>query len=87
MLNSSIRDIAFDPIAFEQERDQIFARTEEDWSSQKYSRYSADYSDGEFDGKLGFEPSIERWGSSADYKQGYLSGIEEKYNDRFNQLI
>ena len=87
MLNSSIRDIAFDPIEFEAEREKIFFQTEKIVCSSKYSQYSPDYSDGEFDGKLGFEPSWEKWGSSADYKRGYLSGIEEKYNDKFAQLI
>ena len=81
-----VKNQSFDPIAFEQERARIFEQTEKSFSSQKYSNYSPDFSDGEWDAKLGYEPSLEKW-ASANYKRGYLAGIEEKYDDLFAQLI
>ena len=66
--------------------DAAFPPTEKSFSSEKYSSYSPEYADGEWDAKMSFEPSAENW-ISADYQCGYVAGIVEKYNDQFAQLI
>ncbi len=50
-----------------------------------FNNSNGSYYDGEYDGKLGFEPSQENW-LSADYRKGYLRGIEEKYNDKYELI-
>ena len=84
--NQASKSEDFDPIAFEAEREKIFFQTEKIVCSSKYFQYSPDFSEGEWDAKINAEPSLSRWGS-ADYRRGFLTGIEEKYNDRFAQLI
>ena len=75
----------FDPITFELQREEIFNRTERVIPSPKYSRYSADQTDGEWDAKVLSQPNLSRWGC-LEYRRGYLAGIEEKYIDQFAQL-
>ena len=78
-------DRSFDPITFELQREEIFNRTERIIPSTKYSEYSADQSDGEWDAKVLSKPNLSRWGC-LEYRRDYLAGIEEKYTDQFAQL-
>ena len=52
---------------------------------QDYIATCGCFADGDWDARMGFEPSPENW-LSADYRKGYLHGIEEKYNDKFDLL-
>ncbi len=84
MNNSSIHETNFDPIAFETEREQVFKRYQSEQKfSQNYVEFPTDnFPSGEWDGLQGFEPEPNQW-MSADYRKGYHSGIDK----RFNKLI
>ena len=45
----------------------------------------ATFADGDWDARLGFEPSEESW-LSGQYRRGYLAGIEAKYNEKFELI-
>ena len=84
MINFSIHDNSFDPVAYETEREQVFERS---LAQQQFSENPKDFPtdnfpSGEWDGLQGFEPEPHQW-ASADYRAGYHSGI----NKRFNKLI
>lgn len=65
----------FDTLALEEKLDQ------------DYCLNNSSFSDGEWDAKVSDRPNPEAWVTSADYRKGYLFGIEEKYNDQFAQLF
>ncbi len=62
----------FDVIALE-------TKLEQDFNSR------ATFADGDWDARLGFEPSEESW-LSGQYRRGYLAGIEAKYNEKFELI-
>ena len=84
-LKSSIPEIELDVIALETKHEKDFER------SQKVQRFSKTYKDklsdtyldGKYDGIQGFEPEAYQW-LSAKYRSGYLRGITEKFNSKFN---
>ena len=49
---------------------------------QDYYQSCGSFSDGDFDARIGIEPSEENW-LSVDYREGYLFGIEQKFNEKF----
>ena len=80
-----ISDQSFDALAFEAEREEIFNRTETDYSSQKYHHYSDDYSSGAWDASIGAEPQDHQL-FSADYVTGYLDGTKSRLEKRLIEL-
>lgn len=54
-------------------------KLEQDFNNQ------ATFADGDWDARLGFEPSEESW-LSESYRQGYLAGIEAKYDEKYELI-
>lgn len=81
---NSIHHRNFDSIAYEIEREQVFERSlSEQQFSENYQDFPTDnFPSGEWDGLQGFDPEPHQW-TSADYRAGYHSGIDK----RFNKLI
>ncbi len=69
----------FNALAFEEERYQIFQQTENP------APLSDSALDADFDARLGFEPTAEQW-HDPDYRQGYIDGIAQKYDEKFGVL-
>ncbi len=53
--------------------------------SEDFKKSRGAYYDGEWDAKIGAEPTQETW-ISYEYRKGYLQGIAEKYDDRFGLI-
>lgn len=52
---------------------------------QDYYQSCGSFADGDWDARIGIDPSFDAW-HSADYRAGYLSGIESKFNEKFDLL-
>ncbi len=72
-------DQSFNAIAFEEERFEIFQRTE---TTQVPSDA---YCNGDWDARLAIEPNCENWEDNS-YRQGYLDGIANKYDEKFGLI-
>ena len=70
----------FDALAYEEERYQIFQKTE---TTQVPSEA---YCNGDWDARLSIEPTCQNWEDNS-YRQGYLDGITQKYDEKFGILI
>lgn len=70
----------FDAIAFEEERFEVFQRTETP------APLSDSALDANWDSRLGLQPTSEQWHDPA-YRQAYLDGIAQKYDEKFGILI
>ena len=93
--NYSLDQQTFDALAFEEERYQIFQQTERTYqaasvTSAVLSSTPAPLSDSALDANwdavLGFEPTPEQWHDPA-YRQSYLDGIAQKYDEKFGDLV
>jgi len=51
--------------------------------AQDKPKLSDEYLRGEFLGAIGAEPERKNWLESAEYKQGYLSGVQEYWGKAF----
>ena len=79
-----ISDNFFNSTAFEIERELVFQLSlAQQQFSENYQDFPTDnFPSGEWDGLQGFEPEPHQW-ASADYRRGYHSGVDK----RFNKLI
>ncbi len=82
----------FDALAFEEERYRIFQRTEQTYQVAKETSAvlsstnqvpSEAYCNGDWDARLAIQPSKTNW-LDKSYRQGYLDGIANKYDEKYN---
>ena len=94
-INKTQIEQAFDALAFEEERYQIFQQTEQTYQAAEVSSavlsstpapLSDSALDADWDARLGFEPTAKQW-HDPNYRQGYLDGIAQKYDEKFGDLV
>ena len=64
---------AFDVIALEEKLEQDYLANDS-------------FADGSWDAAIGGDPNPEAWITSADYRKGYLAGIEQHFDNKYSQL-
>jgi hypothetical protein len=83
-LSTSIPDTPFDPIELELKLNLDFERSQqtEKFCQNYREEPRISFEDGKWDGMLDFEPEAYQW-LVPNYRQGYLAGVEAKFNELF----